>query len=126
MHPPLLKPTAGRRWQKRYKGAVEGGSKGAKGRHQCRLCTLLDQVSSTQLTKAQVSSITRRRRPFQKNLIQATLVQPCQPAARSLVPLLVRPWELEARKNLIFDEFASLWHTAFVVLEVCMTKQCLN
>ena len=38
MHPPLLKPTAGRRWQKRYKGAVEGSSKGAKGRHQCPIC----------------------------------------------------------------------------------------
>ena len=29
MHPPLLKPTAGRRRQKRNKGAVEGSSKGA-------------------------------------------------------------------------------------------------
>ena len=36
MHPPLLKPTAGRRRQKRYSGAVEGSSKGAKGRHKCQ------------------------------------------------------------------------------------------
>ena len=36
MHPPLLKPAAGRRRQKRYKGAVEGSSKGAKGRHKCQ------------------------------------------------------------------------------------------
>jgi len=28
-----LKSTAGRRRQQRYKGVVEGGSKGAKGRH---------------------------------------------------------------------------------------------
>jgi hypothetical protein len=34
MHPPLLKSTAGRR-QKSYKGALEGGSKGAKVRHHC-------------------------------------------------------------------------------------------
>ena len=124
LHRLLLKSTAGRRRQQRYKGAVEGGSKGAKGRHQCRLCTLLNQVSSTQLTRAQVSNITRRR-PFRKNLIQASLVQPCQPASRSLVPLLVQPWELGARKNFIFDEFASLWHV-FVVLQVCMTKQSLS
>ena len=38
MHPPLLKSTAGRRRQNRYKAAVEGGSKGAKGRHQCPIC----------------------------------------------------------------------------------------
>jgi len=41
------------------------------------------------------------------------------------VPLLVQPWELGARKNFIFDEFASLWHV-FVVLQVCITKQCLS
>ena len=35
-------------------------------------------------------------------------------------------WELGARKNLIFDEFVFLWQIAFVVFEVCMTKQCLN
>ena len=38
MHPPLLKSTAGRRRQNRYKAAVEGGSKGAKGSHQCPIC----------------------------------------------------------------------------------------
>jgi len=38
MHPPLLKSTAGRRRQNRYKAAVEGGSKGAKGSHQCTIC----------------------------------------------------------------------------------------
>lgn len=38
MHPPLLKSTAGRRKQNRYKGAAEGGSKGSKGRHQCSFC----------------------------------------------------------------------------------------
>ncbi|KAG2595572.1 hypothetical protein PVAP13_5KG135087 [Panicum virgatum] len=35
MHPPLLKSTTGRRKQNRYKAAAEGGSKGAKGSHQC-------------------------------------------------------------------------------------------
>jgi len=34
MHPPLLKSMAGRR-KKRYKGALEGGSKRANGRHHC-------------------------------------------------------------------------------------------
>ncbi|KAG2605172.1 hypothetical protein PVAP13_4NG113157 [Panicum virgatum] len=38
MHPPLLKSTAGRRRQNRYKAAVEGGNKGAKGSHQCPIC----------------------------------------------------------------------------------------
>jgi hypothetical protein len=38
MHRPLLKSTAGRRRQNRYKGAAKGRSKGAKGRHQCLIC----------------------------------------------------------------------------------------
>ncbi|WVZ51362.1 hypothetical protein U9M48_002514 [Paspalum notatum var. saurae] len=37
MHPPLLKSTAGRRKETRYKGYNEGG-KGNKGRHQCPIC----------------------------------------------------------------------------------------
>jgi hypothetical protein len=38
LYRPLLKSTAGRRRQNRYKGAAEGSSKGAKGRHQCPIC----------------------------------------------------------------------------------------
>jgi hypothetical protein len=63
----------------------------------------------------------KKKRAIKNNLLQTRLVQPWQPASRSLVLLLVRPWELGARKDLIFDQFASVWH-AFVVLEVCMTK----
>jgi hypothetical protein len=37
IHPPLLKTTAGRRKQSRYKGCFEGG-RGNKGRHQCPIC----------------------------------------------------------------------------------------
>ncbi|WVZ49879.1 hypothetical protein U9M48_001202 [Paspalum notatum var. saurae] len=37
MHPPLLKSTAGRRKETRYKGYSEGG-RGNKGRHQCPIC----------------------------------------------------------------------------------------
>lgn len=38
MHPPLLKSTAGRRSQTRFRGGAEGGNKGKKGRHQCPSC----------------------------------------------------------------------------------------
>lgn len=38
MHPPLLKSTAGRRRQTRFRGGAEGGNKGNKGRHQCPIC----------------------------------------------------------------------------------------
>jgi len=38
LHRPLLKSTAGRRRQNRYKDVAEGGSKGGKGRHQCPIC----------------------------------------------------------------------------------------
>ncbi|CAN6218016.1 unnamed protein product, partial [Urochloa humidicola] len=37
MHPPLLKSTAGRRKETRYKGAAEGGTSN-KGRHECPIC----------------------------------------------------------------------------------------
>ncbi|WVZ74596.1 hypothetical protein U9M48_022760, partial [Paspalum notatum var. saurae] len=37
MHPPLLKSTAGRRRNNRFKGALEGGTS-VKGRHQCPIC----------------------------------------------------------------------------------------
>ncbi|XP_066311510.1 uncharacterized protein [Miscanthus floridulus] len=33
MHPPLLKSTAGRRRQTRFRGGAEGGNNGNKGRH---------------------------------------------------------------------------------------------
>ncbi|CAO2145598.1 unnamed protein product [Urochloa humidicola] len=38
MHPPLLKSTAGRRKETRYKGAMEGGGNGTKGMHECPIC----------------------------------------------------------------------------------------
>lgn len=39
MHPPLLKATAGRRKNERYKGCTEGGAKKRpKGQHKCPIC----------------------------------------------------------------------------------------
>jgi hypothetical protein len=40
-----------------------------------------------------------------KKILTPNKDSPWQPAARSLVLLLVRPWELGARKDLIFDQF---------------------
>jgi hypothetical protein len=37
MHPPVLISTSGRRKNRRYKAAIEGG-RGNKGRHQCPIC----------------------------------------------------------------------------------------
>jgi hypothetical protein len=40
MNPPLLKPTAGRRHNQRFKGCAEGNGSTTrqKGQHQCRIC----------------------------------------------------------------------------------------
>ena len=38
MHPPLLKPTAGRRQNQRFKGCTEGSTIKKKGSHQCKVC----------------------------------------------------------------------------------------
>jgi len=38
MHPPLLKRTAGRRQNERFKGCTEGGTTKRKGSHQCKVC----------------------------------------------------------------------------------------
>ena len=38
MHPPLLKPTAGRRQNERFKGCTEGSRTKRKGSHQCKVC----------------------------------------------------------------------------------------
>ena len=38
MHPPLLKPTTGRRQNERFKGCTEGSTTKRKGSHQCKVC----------------------------------------------------------------------------------------
>ena len=92
-------------------------------------------ISEHHTANKSTSEQQHKKKAIQKNTIEkdwkekkncdAKVVQPCQLVARSLVPLLAWQWELGARKNLLFDEFASLFH-AFLVLEVHMTKQCLN
>ena len=38
IHPPFLKPTAGRRQNERFKGCTEGSTTKRKGSHQCKVC----------------------------------------------------------------------------------------
>jgi hypothetical protein len=42
MHPPLIKSTAGRRQNQRFKGCTEGSTTRKKRSHQCKVCKKFD------------------------------------------------------------------------------------
>ena len=82
----------------------------------CRLCRPSEQhiaeksISEQEYKKKAIQKKRqlRRRVAMRIKIVMPWVVQIWEPVARSLVPLLAPRWELGARKNLIFDEFASV------------------